>query len=55
MIKIKCARCKHELGTQGALAFGPPYDGLCSKWHICKDCWYKYVICVIKGDKILGR
>lgn len=34
-----CYRCREELERPGALAFEPPINGLCRKFHICWDCW----------------
>jgi len=40
---VKCDRCYLVLTEPGALVFSPPEpDGsLCSKFHLCEDCWNK--------------
>lgn len=44
MITPICDKCGKEFEEFGALAFSPPKNDLCLKYHICKTYWDKFVI-----------
>ncbi len=39
MLRINCHTCGVELEHPGALMFSPPNTGVCTKLHLCGDCW----------------
>lgn len=43
MINPKCDICKMKLKDYGALLFSPPKDSKVSKFHICKECYYRLI------------
>ena len=58
-IKVVCSKCKKELTKPGGLAFSPPKGYNCVKFHLCYDCWKKFLEwvtpCEAQAETIFSR
>ncbi len=40
-ISVICDKCLRTLDEAGGLAFSPPQNGICKKYHFCVSCFKK--------------
>ena len=46
-LEIDCDKCGNRITRPGALLFSPPVDSGCRKYHLCTECYDRYIIPIL--------